>query len=236
VEIDDPDGSSLTRVEIRLTNPVDEDDFGSSLESLVVKDLAQLPDSIVVGAYDPNTGKLVLSAAPDGSAVPTAPHGDFETALEQIGYLNSSDDPTGDDTGTLDRIIEVVAFDEDSDAEPSPTDSPTAVSRIRVVPDNDAPTLDLDADDETTLEGETGFEGVFIEGEGPADGEPAMISARVEIDDCPGGDRRPGRQFAHPRRDPAHQPRGRGRFRQLPRVPGGQGLGRDPLQHQRRDL
>jgi hypothetical protein len=108
---------------------VDEDDFGSSLESLVVKDSGAIPSSISVGTYSPDTGLLVITGSP------TASHADFEAAIQQIGYLNTSQDPAGDETGELDRIIQVTAFDEESRA------SDLATATIEVMPVNDAPSL-----------------------------------------------------------------------------------------------
>jgi hypothetical protein len=74
-----------------------------SLESLVTT--GAVPATVTVGPYNPVTGLLVLTPA----AGMTASHADFEDAVELIGYLNTSQNPT---VGT--RSVEVVVYDEDT--------------------------------------------------------------------------------------------------------------------------
>jgi hypothetical protein len=101
---------------------------------------------------------LTVTIAPDGHSVlieadaGTAPHADFESAIEQIGYSNSSENPTV----TSNREIEVVAVDDYDLA----SDPATATIQVKKV--NDRPRVDLD--DRSTAYG-TGFETMFTEGD-----------------------------------------------------------------------
>ena len=129
VDIADPDGSALTSVTIQLSGVGPE----AALESLVSDGSA--PATIAVGIYDPMTGMLVLTAASGG----TASHAEFEAAIQSIGYLNTSQDPTPGD-----RTVQVTVFDEGVPGVSPPRASVPATATITVEARNDAPTLDLD--------------------------------------------------------------------------------------------
>ena len=83
-----------------------------------------LPGGIVASAYDPGTGVLTLTG--------TATLDDYEAALQQVLYSNTSDDPVTDD-----RLIEVVVND-------GVNTSNVAAALINVVAVNDAPDILLD--------------------------------------------------------------------------------------------
>jgi hypothetical protein len=80
-----------------------------------------LPGTITPTAYDPGTGVLTLTGH--------ATLDEYETALKQIAYSNTSDDPV-----TGDRLIEVVVND-------GANDSNLAVAIISVTATNDAPVI-----------------------------------------------------------------------------------------------
>jgi hypothetical protein len=88
-----------------------------TFESLLVLP-SPLPATIIASPYDPTTGRLEFFAV-----FGSAPHEDFEVALEAVGYLNTSNSPE-----MLDRIIEIVAIDELNLV------SNAAISTIRVIP------------------------------------------------------------------------------------------------------
>ena len=83
-----------------------------------------LPGSIVASSYDPGTGVLTLSG--------TATLAEYEAALQQVLYSNTSDNPV-----TEDRLIEVVVND-------GANASNAADTLIGVVAVNDAPVLQVD--------------------------------------------------------------------------------------------
>src|SRR4030095_1365168 len=62
-----------------------------------------LPGAITASAYDPVTGILTLTGV--------ATLADYQTALQQILYSNSGDNP-----GTDDRVIDVVVNDGTNDS------------------------------------------------------------------------------------------------------------------------
>ena len=78
-----------------------------------------LPGGITSAGYDPTTGVLTLTG--------TATLDDYEVALQQVDYSNTSEDPD-----TIERLIEVVVSD-------GVNTSNVAAAVIRVVPVNDAP-------------------------------------------------------------------------------------------------
>src|SRR6266511_1138748 len=80
-----------------------------------------LPGTITPTAYDPGTGVLTLTGH--------ATLDEYETALTQIAYSNTSDDPV-----TGDRLIEVVVNDGANDSNP-------AGAIISVTATNDAPVI-----------------------------------------------------------------------------------------------
>ena len=81
-----------------------------------------LPGGIVASAYDPATGVLTLTGM--------ATLDEYEAALQQVHYSNTSDNPA-----TEDRLIEVVVSD-------GVNTSNVAAAVITVVAVNDAPDLD----------------------------------------------------------------------------------------------
>ena len=83
-----------------------------------------LPGGIVASAYDPGTGVLTLTGM--------ATLDDYEVALQQVLYSNTSDNPD-----TVDRLIEVVVND-------GVNTSNVAAAVISVVPVNDAPAVVLE--------------------------------------------------------------------------------------------
>ena len=125
----DADHTELTSVVVTLKNI---EDVGE--ESLSV---SNLPTTLTSG-YDPATGNLTLTGtAPDNKA----PIADYLTALQQVTYLNTSEDPN-----TNNRTIEVVANDGDDDSNVATTtitvqsvnDAPTAASQ-KLTTDEDTP-------------------------------------------------------------------------------------------------
>jgi len=80
----------------------------------------------IVAAYD-GAGELSLTGS--------ASVADYQTVLRTVAYVTTSDDPTA-----ADRTITVVVNDGDDD-------SGTETVTVQVTPVNDAPVLDLDADD-----------------------------------------------------------------------------------------
>ena len=112
----DADHTELTSVVVTLKNI---EDVGE--ESLSVSNLP----TTLTSSYDPATGNLTLTGtAPDNEA----PIADYLTALQQVTYLNTSENPN-----TNNRTIEVVANDGDDD-------SNVATTTITVQSVNDAPT------------------------------------------------------------------------------------------------
>jgi VCBS repeat-containing protein len=83
-----------------------------------------LPGGIVASGYDPGTGMLAL--------VGVATLAEYEAALQQVLYSNTSDNPATDD-----RLIEVVVND-------GANASNVAATLIGVVAVNDAPVLQVD--------------------------------------------------------------------------------------------
>jgi hypothetical protein len=91
VSIIDADDTNLTSATITLTNIPD-----AGIEGLSI--LGTLPSGITAGNYDPATGIILLTG--------TAPIASYETALSQVVYSNSSQNPS-----TQNRVINVVVTD-----------------------------------------------------------------------------------------------------------------------------
>ena len=91
VSIIDTDDTDLTSATITLTNIPDGEIEGLSI-------LGSLPSGITAGNYDPATGIILLTG--------TAPIASYETALSQLVYSNSSQNPN-----TQNRVINVVVTD-----------------------------------------------------------------------------------------------------------------------------
>src|SRR6266545_4992675 len=113
--ITDADSSTLLSATITLANP----QTGDLLTVIGV-----LPGTITTAGYDPGTGILTLT----GSGTPDQ----YELALTQIRYSNTSNDPV-----TGDRLIEVVVND-------GANDSNLAAAVISVTATNDAPVITVD--------------------------------------------------------------------------------------------
>ena len=113
--ITDLDSTHLESATITLTNPKPGD-------LLTVSGV--LPGTITPTAYDPGTGVLTLTRH--------ATLDEYETALQQILYSSTSDDPV-----TEDRLIEVVVND-------GANDSNVAAAVISVTATNDAPVITVD--------------------------------------------------------------------------------------------
>src|SRR4029077_360413 len=113
--ISDADSSTLLFATIRLANP-------ETGDLLTVSGV--LPGAITTAGYDPVTGVLVLT----GSGTLD----EYEIALKQIRYNNTSDNPV-----TGDRLIEVVVND-------GANSSNLAVAVISVTATNDAPVMTVD--------------------------------------------------------------------------------------------
>ena len=116
ITITDLDSTTLVSATITLANQ----QAGDLLTVTV-----PLPGGIVASAYDPATGVLTLTGV--------ATLDEYEAALQQVRYSNTSDNPA-----TVDRLIEVVVSD-------GANTSNVAAAVISVVAVNDAPVLHLDA-------------------------------------------------------------------------------------------
>ena len=113
--ITDADSSTLLSATIKLVNP-------QTGDLLTVS--GTLPVTITTAGYDPVTGVLTLTG--------TGTQADYATALTQIRYSNTSDDPVAGD-----RLIEVVVSD-------GANNSNLAISIISVTATNDAPVITVD--------------------------------------------------------------------------------------------
>ena len=113
--ITDIDSTDLVSATITLTNP-------QTGDLLTVS--GALPGTITTAGYDPGTGVLTLTGH--------ATLAEYETALQQILYSS-----TGDDPGTADRLIDVVVND-------GVNDSNVAAALISVTATNDAPVITVD--------------------------------------------------------------------------------------------
>ena len=113
--ITDADSTTLVSATIKLANP-------ETGDLLTVSGV--LPGAITTAGYDPGTGVLTLT----GSGTLD----EYEIALKQIRYNNTSDDPVAGD-----RLIEVVVND-------GANNSNLAVAVISVTATNDAPVITVD--------------------------------------------------------------------------------------------
>ena len=113
--ITDSDSTELVSATITLTNP-------QTGDLLTVS--GALPGLITTAGYDPGTGVLTLTGV--GTLA------EYETALQQIFYSSTSDDP-----GTEDRLIDVVVND-------GVNNSNVAAALISVTATNDAPAITVD--------------------------------------------------------------------------------------------
>ena len=136
VLITDSDDTELTSATVTLTNP-DTDD--------VLLFNGTPPPGITASLYDPLTGILTLTG--------TASLAAYQTALLQITFNNTGTTPSTDT-----RYIDVVVND-------GTAASNLAHAIIHVAQVNNAPVVDLDADD-STVDG-TSFRATFTEGGAP---------------------------------------------------------------------
>ena len=126
--ITDADSALLTSATLTLSNPQD-----GLAESLTVPVPASLPAGISVdGASTPH--QLILT----GSAAPA----DYEAAIDLVRYGNTSQNPTPAPS----RVINATVSD-------GVASSAVAVATITVSAVNDAPAVDLDADDSSGATG-----------------------------------------------------------------------------------
>ncbi len=119
--VTDIDSTNIQSATITITNVQTGD---------VLSVFGALPPGIAAGAYNPVTGVLTLT----GAASPA----DYQTAIDQIRFENTSDDPV-----TTDRSISVRVND-------GAANSNVAIATIAVNPVNDAPVAANDSD--TVLE------------------------------------------------------------------------------------
>jgi len=112
--IQDSDSATLHSATIRITNVQAGDVFS----------IGAMPAGITAGVYDPVAGVLTLSG--------TASIADYRTALGNISFANTSDNPSA-----VARTIEISVND-------GSVNSNVAISTINVVPANDAPLANAD--------------------------------------------------------------------------------------------
>jgi hypothetical protein len=124
VSVTDVDSANIASATITLTNAQAGDALSVS---------GSLPGGIVASSYNSGTGVLTLS----GSATLAQ----YQAALQQLRFDNNSQNPD-----TSDRAITVVLSD-GSDS------SAAATATVHVSAVNDAPLLDLDADNSSTATG-----------------------------------------------------------------------------------
>ena len=130
VSISDPNNPNLESATIAISNLQD-----ASAERLSVG--GSLPSQIT-SSYNSSTGILSLTGS--------APVQDYETAIEQIVYQNTSENPIG-----FSREIEVTVSD-------GLSNSNIAVTNLEIIPVNDPPELDLN-----TAATNTDFTNTFTE-------------------------------------------------------------------------
>lgn len=131
VRIQDVDNATLQGATITLTNPQTGD----------VLQLGALPAGITASVNA--AGTLVTLS---GSAT----FATYEAAIRAVQFNNTSDSPSG----AIDRLVSVVVND-------GFANSNTATTTIHVVPVNDAPTLDLDANN--SAGSGTGYAATYVE-------------------------------------------------------------------------
>ncbi len=119
VEITDDDSTTLTSATITLINPLDIGD-----ETLAIS--GSIPEGITASAYDPISGQLTLTG--------NATLADYQTALSQIVYSNTSNTPD-----LTPRQVEVVVNDDGANP------SNTGVATINLTAVNTPPIATNDA-------------------------------------------------------------------------------------------
>ncbi|QSZ42096.1 hypothetical protein GJV85_08220 [Sulfurimonas aquatica] len=135
--VTDADSINMASATIVLTNA----ETGDTLDVSSVAGLTTAVDTATPGVI------TVILTGSDTLA-------NYETAIEAITFSNSSDNPN-----TTDRIITVKVND-------GSNDSALATSTISVAGVNDAPTLDLDANDDNDTGSTVNFQTTFTEGAG----------------------------------------------------------------------
>ncbi|MGD1701926.1 DUF4347 domain-containing protein, partial [Dapis sp. BLCC M229] len=153
VVITDVDDTNIESATIVLTNRPDTD----TVESLSVN--GTLPTGITASSYDQATGTITLT----GSATLA----DYQTAIAQIEYNNTSTNPN-----TTARSVTVVVNDGDSN-------SNTATTTINLTATNSPPTLDLDGDDSSGAT-ENNYTTTFTEGTPVAIGDTDVVITDVD--------------------------------------------------------
>jgi hypothetical protein len=122
--ITDLDSTQLQSLTVTITNVLD-----GAAESLS----ADTTGTSIAASYDSGTGVLTLTG--------TDTVANYEQVLRTIEYDNTSQDPD-----TTDRVLEVVTND-------GTADSNIGTTTIAMTADNDAPVLDLDANDSSGSSG-----------------------------------------------------------------------------------
>lgn len=115
----DPDDTQIESATVQITG-----NYQSGEDILSV--LGSLPGGITAGAFNATTGQLTLTGS--------ASLADYTTALRQIGYSNTSENPTTDL-----RTVRFTVNDGDADSAP-------VTRTITVLRANDAPVLDSSGD------------------------------------------------------------------------------------------
>ncbi|WP_194792938.1 cadherin domain-containing protein [Caenimonas koreensis] len=144
---------SITDTDVSLTD-IDSANLGSATITLtnrqsgdVLSVNGALPGGITTTGYDSGTGVLTLSG--------TATKAQYQTALSQIQFSNTSQNPSA-----VDRTISITVTDDLA------ATSTAAVATVHVTPVNDAPTLDLDANNSTASG--ANYQSLYIPGGGAA--------------------------------------------------------------------
>src|SRR5262245_17916451 len=133
--IEDADNTTIASATITIGINHDSDD--------VLSIVGALPAGITPSIYNSSSGVLTLTGV--------ATLADYQTALQQVAYSSTNPTPP-----TADRVITVTVNDGNLDSNVA-----TTYIHVAAAPPNVPPTLDLDADDSTTLGANyvTGFHG-----------------------------------------------------------------------------
>lgn len=125
ISVLDLDDTHLDSAVVTLTNPQTDDRFRVNGAEVAANDTGTIAGTSITFGVSPDGYTISLSGA-DTKA-------NYETAIRAIEFENTSQNPN-----TADRLIDVTVNDGDAN-------SNTATALIQVVPVNDIPILDLDA-------------------------------------------------------------------------------------------
>ncbi|WP_319421314.1 DUF4347 domain-containing protein [Pleurocapsa sp. FMAR1] len=123
VSITDPDNTNIASAKITLTNAQASDLLAAGT----------LPAGITASTYNATTGVITLTGS--------ASLANYQTAIRAISFNNTSNNPN-----TTPRKVDVVVND-------GTANSNTATATINVIPVNDPPVIDLDANDSSGATG-----------------------------------------------------------------------------------